>query len=100
MKSCARGGLRGGEDAIEIGLGIAEGDVARDRFVEDVVLLQDHPDVPPHVAVVERFQIGVVEQNRAFGRFEQTGDELDQASFSRSRFGRRRRPFVPARCRG
>ena len=77
-----RGSLRGGEDAVEIGLGVAEGNVARDRFVEDVILLQDHPDVPPNVAVVERLQIGVVEQNCSFRRFEQTGDELDQGCFS------------------
>ena len=43
-----------GRVAIEVGLGITEGNVAGDRFVKDVVLLQDHPDVPPDVAIVER----------------------------------------------
>ena len=64
--------LRRGQDAIEIGLGVAEGDVARDRFVEDVVLLQDHSDVSADVAIVERLQIDVIEEDRAFSRLEQT----------------------------
>ena len=57
MKSCALAICAAASTRSKIGLGIAEGDVARDRFVKHVVLLQDHPDVPAHVAVVERLQI-------------------------------------------
>ena len=47
-------------------------------LVEHVIFLQDHADVPPHVAVVERLEVDVIEEDCALGWFEQPGDQLDQ----------------------
>ena len=70
--------LRRRQHAVKIRLGITEGDVARDRLVEYVVFLQNHADVPPHIAVVQSFQVNMIEEDRAFGRLEQSGDEFNQ----------------------
>ena len=49
-----------------------------DRVVEEVVLLEDDPDLPPQLAVVERLHVDAVEEDRPLGRLEQPGQALDE----------------------
>src|SRR5581483_94098 len=79
-----RGRLCCGQNTIEIGLGIAERDVARDRFVEHVIFLQHHSDVPANIAVIQCAKIDIVEVDGAAGWLEQAGDEFDQGCLAAS----------------
>src|SRR4051794_15590168 len=73
------GGLGRGQDSVQIWFRITERDIAGNRLVKHVVLLQNHSDIPAHVAVVQRLQIDVIEKDCALGRLEQAGYELDQS---------------------
>src|SRR3954465_2833164 len=73
------GGLGRGQDPVQIWLRVTKRDIAGNRLVKHVVLLQNHSDIPAHVAVVQRLQIDVIEKDCALGRLEQAGYELDQS---------------------
>src|SRR5207253_749188 len=62
----------------------AEGDVAGDRLVEEVVLLQHEADLPAERAIVERAHVVAVVGDRAFGRLEESGEQLDQRRLARA----------------
>ena len=49
-----------------------------DRVVEEVVLLEDEPDLPPQVAVVERLHVDAVVEDRPLRRLEQADQALDE----------------------
>ena len=78
---------------VHVGLLLAEGDVAGDGVVEEVVLLQHEADLPAEVAVVERLEVDAVVEDGALGRLEQPGQALDQRGLARSRSGRRSPPW-------
>ena len=66
--------LRRRQHTVEIRLGITKGNVACDRLIKHMIFLKDHSDVPAHIAVIQCFQIDIIEQDRAFSRLEQSGD--------------------------
>ena len=47
--------------------------------VEQVVLLQHEPDLPPEITVVEGLEVYAVVEGWSLGRLQQTGQALDQA---------------------
>src|SRR5262245_19083079 len=61
--------LRGPENALEIGSGIAERDVSQDGVGEDVIFLEDEAALAAHIAVVEGVEILVIQQNVTRGAF-------------------------------
>ena len=73
-----RGCLSGGENTVKIGLGISEGNIPRDRFIEHVIFLQHHSDMTANVAIVQCPEIDIIKINIAFGWFEQASDQFDQ----------------------
>ena len=63
---------------------VAEGDVLGDRLVEEVVLLEHERRLPAQRPVVERAQIDAVVEDRALGRLQQPGEQLDQRRLARA----------------
>ena len=51
--------------------------------------------MPAHVAVIERFQIDMIEQNRPFRWLEKPRDELDQGRLASDRYGPTWPPLRP-----
>jgi len=43
-----------------------------------VIVLQDEPDLPAQVPVVQRLEIDSVVEDRSFGRLQQSGQTLDE----------------------
>ncbi|MCG3159075.1 MAG: hypothetical protein JMDDDDMK_00051 [Acidobacteria bacterium] len=78
------GRARRPDDAIHIRFIVAEADVARDGVVEEIIVLQHESDLAAQVAVIERFEIKPVKQNRAIGRFEQSSQAFDQSCLART----------------
>ena len=76
--------LRGPEDAVEIRLGIAEGDVAQDRFVEHMIFLENKTDLPAQVAVVQGAHVHSVVEDRSRRWLEKTRQQLHQSGLAAS----------------
>src|SRR5205823_14711258 len=72
------GGLSRSENTIQIRFRITERNVACDRLVKHVVFLKHHSDVTAHIPIIQILQIDVIEQDRAFRRFEETGDQFHE----------------------
>jgi hypothetical protein len=72
------GELCGPDRTVAFWLGVAERDVAEDRAIEQVVLLQDHPDVAAKLPVVEAPHVDAVEEHGSLGRLEQSREAFDQ----------------------
>src|SRR5215475_646574 len=47
-----------------------------------MILLQNNANLAPHIAVIQRLKVEVIKIDRAFGRLEQTGNQLYQRRFS------------------
>ena len=74
MNSCALAAFAAAISLSVSALAGAEGDVRRDRVVEQVVLLEHEADLPAQRPVVERAHVVAVEGDRALGRLEQPGE--------------------------
>ena len=74
--------LRSPQNTVQVGLGVTERDIARDGVIKNMVLLQDHPNMPAHVAIIEILKIDIIEQDRAFGGLEQARDQFDEGCFT------------------
>ena len=57
------GCLRRGKNTIQIRLWVAKGDIARDRLIEHMVFLQNHADMPPHIAIIQCSEIDVIKED-------------------------------------
>ena len=74
--------MGGGKYPIKFRLWIAKGNIAGDRLVKHVIILKNDSDVPPNVAVIEAFQIDIVEKYGAFRRLQKAGNQFDQRRFA------------------
>jgi hypothetical protein len=58
------------KDAVEVRLGVAEGDVAGDAFTKNMIILENDSDLPAHITKVELLEVPPVEEDGACGGFD------------------------------
>src|SRR5262249_24088223 len=66
------------QNAIDVRLWITKRNVACDRLIEHMIFLQHHSDVLPDVAIIQGFQINVIEEDGSFRRLKEAGNKLDE----------------------
>ena len=70
-------------DPVQVRLLVTEGDVARDRVVEEITVLEHVADLAPQVLVAERAHVGAVVADHARGRLEQPREAADERRLAR-----------------
>ena len=78
------GGLGGGDDLLDAGIGLGHGEILADGAAKQEVLLQDHADLPPQMRQVDLAGIDAVEADQSFLHAVEALDQLGQGGFSRT----------------
>ena len=69
---------------VQVGRGLTKGDVAFDRVVEEVILLEHEADLLAQVAMIERAQVDAVVKDCALAGIKETRQTLRQRGLARS----------------